>query len=1449
MPSLLQLPAPGDRQVCFVGDRIRLTLQLAQGHPWPEDWRGVLRTNLGRADTLRRETIASVEDGRPSTLASWRDIPLRRDGSTWFLDLPLAEVGWFSAKAYAIDRQGWTHWPSGPDFGVSVQPNWCRTANSVYCAWPRMFGPTKSLASTANPRRDRRLKQLDAEGYTVIPASGKLRDLIRELPHIFETLGCRVLHLLPVHPTPTTFARFGRFGSPYACQDLLAIDPALVEFDRRTTGVDQFCELADAVHGRGGRLFLDVVINHTGWGSKLQESRPGWFLRDSTGHFVSPGAWGTTWEDLVELNHEHAELRRHLAEVLLEWCRRGVDGFRCDAGYKVPVPVWEYLVARVRQEFPDTVFLLEGLGGAWEATEALLTLGGMQWAYSELFQNYDGVQVQTYLDHAIRETGRSGLLIHYSETHDNPRLAEKGRAWSLLRNRLCALVGSNGAFGFTCGVEWLAPERVNVHSSRGLNWGGADNLVSELARLNRVLANHPCFFDGAKMVRVSSPGSPIYAIRRETADGRNVLVILINTDVQNAQTLRLSLTDLPADFAPQPKGVSAAPWRDLLGQATPKFSHEAGFLHGELAPAAVFCLAAVPLRDGEGDAYRQRRAAEALVLTVLARHVPVERLAEVDLTRATDAAERDFAGFLGAVGQLSPGTSAVDLASALSQVSPLSMYSQVVTWRIEDARRLTPIPPDHWLLIEDAQSFRASLTVDGDSVARHAGSVPINGRHLGVFPPRQDGADATLCLNRFTTPHRTINASLRYLEAWPGLTPPDPTGQIALLTNGIGGMARLGIDFGNILSKYDCLLAANLHARFPVDRHVFAKRARVWINADGFISPLNRDNLVSFSPGPPARWSFLAHAGDGRTVPVHLEVGMVAGANTTLLRFHRPEIAPSAHDLPPTAEVRLTLRVDIEDRNFHAETKRNGGAEHHFRTHVQTLSTQSGFAFVPAADRRLRVWSDSGRYHPQPEWCENVPHPVEASRGQVGEGDAFSPGWFELPLDPGSTVSVSVSASTDGNDTPAGPMPATPPAERVTDAFTARLTQATRAFVVRRDDVKTVIAGYPWFLDWGRDTLICARGLVTTGKHDEVRQLLEAFGRFEAGGTLPNILHGDNASNRDTSDAPLWYGVVCEELAEAQAGSTPSSLSAADTVYSAPVDAGGRTVADVLRSIATGYLRGTPNGIKVDRNSGLVWSPSHFTWMDTNYPAGTPREGYPIEIQALWIRLLRQLERQGIPPADEPWGGLADRALASLEARFWIEASGWYADVLIARRDEPAAMAVADQALRSNCLWPIALGLFNGDRARRCVLAARRHLLVPGALRSLAPLPALPPLTIRSADGRLLNDPVHPYWGHYEGDEDTRRKPAYHNGTAWVWTLPSFCEALAAAWEMSPAAMRAARAYLGSVDRLLASGCVGHLPEILDGDLPHRPRGCDAQAWSATECVRVARRLALESSP
>ena len=1429
-PNLNMTPMPGERLLRFVGDRVRFTLQAGAERA---GWRALLRTNLGRATARRREIIAAHAGSAAAAGASWRDVPMQKNGGAWEIELPLAETGCFKAKAYLLDEKNWQHWPEGADVGISVHPNFARTANTIYCAFIRLFGPTKNLPSAHDEKLKAQIKALDAKNFTVIPPSGKLRDLTRQLPHIVQTLGCRILHLLPMHPTPTTYARFGRFGSPYAALDLTAVDPALVEFDKRTTGVDQFCELTYAAHSLGARVFLDIVVNHTGWSSALQENHPEFFLKKSDGEFASPGAWGAVWEDLVELEQHDVALWDIIADSLLVWCRRGVDGFRCDAGYKIPVPAWQYIIARVHDEFPETIFLLEGLGGSWEATEALLTEGGMQWAYSELFQNYSGRDVAWYLDYANRQSERAGSYVHYSETHDNDRLAKKGRAWSQMRNRLCALTSPNGGFGFACGVEWLATEKILVHGCTGLNWDSADNIIPELAQLNKLLAGHPCFFDGAKLTRLSTGDSPIYALLRESAEGKDFVLILVNTDVEKENELALGVSAFRFP-------LSALKF-DLLGQPLPEISADKEKYTFTLAPGAAFCLAPAEKPAGlSGDDYRRAHTQAAWALESLNKIIPAETIDGLDWRWLAEQVERSPENFLAAAADFAARDAQTPLADLLPEVEAGRIFPRVVEWTLIDRRRITLVPPDHWLLIHDTAPFRAGLRSRDESAATiHVQSISVGEGHIACFPPRGSAAETELILERYAATSQRVSAAIRFLAPTPSSSSSFSSSDLVLLTNGRGGMARICVDLGRVNSKYDCVLGANLNPDFPVDRHIFVKRLRVWVNADGFLSPLDFRNLAAFHAGPPAVWQFVASAGDGRTVEIELHAEMVEGKNMTVLQFSRPGAGrATGKQLPAAADVRLTVRFDIEDRNFHWETKRNGGADFHFSSNTREIQNSklknqnsSGFEFTPAEDRQLRVFTDAGEYHPQPEWCENIPHPVEQSRGQTGSGDAYSPGWFELPLAKGANATLVLTAEKE--EIKSGKRKAE--SGNSENGFETQLERAAKQFVVRRGKGRTVIAGYPWFLDWGRDSLICARGLLAAGLVDEVRQLLLTFAQFEKDGTLPNTIHGSDVSNRDTSDAPLWFALVCEEffnVGQASRLSPSSNAKIRDRRDACP------TLHTALHSIAENYSNGMPNGIRMDADSALIWSPSHFTWMDTNHPAGTPREGYPVEIQVLWIRLLRQLEKISASAEKKKWRGLAERATASFDKLFWLEEKGWFADVLLAQPRVTACDATPDDALRSNGLLAVSLGLVTGERAKRCVEAARKYLVVPGALRSLAPLPVSVPLPI-CRDGQLLNNPAEPYWPQYEGDEDTRRKPAYHNGTAWTWTFPVFCEALARAWGFSPEAVAAAKSYLGSAEKIMNAGCLGQIPEILDGDAPHTQRGCDAQAWGVTETLRV----------
>lgn len=1400
-------PAPGTHSVRYVGDRLQV--RLAQPGAGSPSWKAFLRTNLTRAACAREEVIAlaGVVSREPRTFAgaSWRDIPLREKEGVWFLDLPLTEVGHFRAKAYCVDPEGRQHWPEGSDFGLSVNPNKLRSANVIYCAFPRLFG----AASSCDPAATLASKLLDREDWTAIPPSGKLRDLTAQVPHIFDRLGCRILHLLPLAPTPTTYARFGQFGSPYATLDLTAIDPALVSFDGRTTAENQFQELADAVHAHSGMVFLDLVVHHTGWGSRLMEQHPGWFRREEGGRFQNPGAWGVVWADLVELEDSHPHLWDLLAEALLVWCRRGVDGFRCDAGYMVPLAAWQYIQARVRQIFPDSVFLLEGLGGAWELTESLLSEGGMQWAYSELFQNYDGQQVSSYLDHTLRQSERLGSLVHYSETHDNPRLAARSATWSLMRNRLCALTSGCGAFGYTCGVEWLAEERVDVHGCSDLAWGREPNLVTELARLANLLAEHPCFFDGARLRRMSLQGSQVLALERISQEGADRCIVVVNLDPDHPGSLVL-----PGEDGLLLRACMA----DLLGQALPlRHTLEDG-CQVDLGPGDAFCLAeSLEPRGLSGEAYRLTRAQSAWALQQLAIAYPSERLGPCDWRTLGTLAARDPLAFLGSMGRVKAESLEMDVLGALESAMDPRHYPTVQLWEASDLKRVLPVPPGHWVLFRDPGPFR--LRVRSGDAEWHAESIPMKGGHVVAYPPRPGlrEEEADLEFLRLVEPFQREQCRIRFLGAEPFL-PTLIRGGLVLLTNGRGAMARIPADLGQVTSKYDCLLGANLDPHDPCDRHVLVKRARAWVNVDGFLTALDAVSLESVEPGPPAIWTFQVNAGDGRRLRLWLEADMIQDRNAVKLRFGRPK----AGEILLEASVSLIVRLDLEDRSFHQETESSEALDRHWNASTTVMAGRPGFTFQPAPERLLRAWASGGAYHPEPEWSCGLAHPLEGERGQRDHGDAWSPGWFELPLEAGGARTLTVCAELEDPPSPVW----VPPSQ---ESFEGQLRQATRAFLADRGDGRTVIAGFPWFLDWGRDAAVAVRGLVAGSMISEARAVLLTLAAEERRGSLPNRL--GPSGDRVTSDAPLWFALACEETAEALGQS----------FYEAILP-DGRALREVLLSLGRNHLSGTEAGVCMDPESGLVFSPARHSWMDTGFPACTPREGYPIEIQVLWIRLLRQLARLDESGERGSWDRLAARAQASLE-RFWIEDAGWFADVLEATKGVPAASAMRDGRLRPNQLLAITLGCVTGVRARRMVDAATRHLLVPGALRSLAPLPVDPPRPLHAADGRLLNDPIHPYWGHYQGDEDTQRKPAYHNGTAWVWWLPIYCEALALAWNFDPLAVAAARAQLGGLGRLLGEGCLGHLPEILDGDAPHRSRGCDAQAWSSSEALRVWVRL------
>ena len=580
---LIQAPAPETRHVKFCGDTITFVLTVPEkisGKAW-------VRTNLGHINTSRTEIIEAVLADEPILGRAWYDIPMSRKAPDRFeAELALCDVGHFEAKCFFMETDSKTPlWPEGRNVTINVEPPDMCCANIIYNAFVRQFGPNKSGAFSAGQENEGTIKKLDQDGYTVIPPSGTFRDLIGELDFIIGTLGCRILHLLPINPTPTTYGRMGRFGSPYAALDFTGIDPALAVFDPKATPLEQFIELVDSVHARHAKIIIDLAPNHTGWAADLHETHPGWLVRDKEGNIQAPGAWGVVWADLTRLDYSNRELWKYIADVFLIWCSRGVDGFRCDAGYMIPTQAWDYIVATVRQQYPNTIFFLEGLGGKISVTRKILSSSNFNWAYSELFQNYNRNEIESYLPLSSQISTEDGLMIHFAETHDNNRLAAASSAYSKTRTALCALVSDCGGFGFANGVEWFATEKINVHDACSLNWGSENNQVDFIQRLNVLLKFHPAFSAQTRLEMVQEGDGNYIALLRHHLPTDRRLLVLVNLDMNHSVQARWN----PSVFS-----TDATSCVDLINGRAVNTKRENGRFVHDLPPGGFCCLSPSP---------------------------------------------------------------------------------------------------------------------------------------------------------------------------------------------------------------------------------------------------------------------------------------------------------------------------------------------------------------------------------------------------------------------------------------------------------------------------------------------------------------------------------------------------------------------------------------------------------------------------------------------------------------------------------------------------------------------------------------------------------------------------------------------------------------------------------------------------------------------------------------
>ena len=1342
---MIQTPAPESFLLKWRGDTLTVTLELDASRKG----RAAFRTNLGRAAVRRREIIDETEKGVTPLAKAWTDIPMRQVAPGRFAaEIRLNEVGVFSGKAcFFPEGSKVPEWPEGRNLHVKVESAETRKNNSIYCVFPRQFG--------------------------------SFREIVRRLPHIMDRMGFRIVQTLPPFPVPTTYAVMGEYGCPFAATDFLSVDPAMAEFDEYATPLDQFRELIGAVHAKSGLLFVDLPANHTGWASTLQTHHPDWFRRPADGKFVSPGAWGVVWSDLVELDYANAELRAYMADVFLFWCRLGVDGFRCDAGYMIPAETWEYIVAKVREEYPDTIFMLEGLGGELAVTDRLLAESNLDWAYSEIFQTYDRGQFEWYLPNAIARSEKFGTLVHFAETHDNDRLAKGGETYARLRVQLAALLSGQGAWGIANGVEWYCREKIDVHGKNDLNWGAERNMVDLIARLNAILDTNPSFAGDRHLEVVTRGEGNTLAVLRGGDAARHVAPSLVLANLDCANDCRIDWDRSRFGCARTVDILTG----EELSAASPLF----------LAPGEVRCL----------------QPAEAV---------------DVDAAKRSLLAAKD----------------GIELAleTAVRDAGEIHWHWQFP----RDVRRDVVVPEGEWVEVSAPVQFRLRL-VDPDSgktvrVYRSSGCKVVfdaphyhgDGTrcrtlelHLTVYA---DGK-ATRTRSRFLIPPtaRRAKAKLTFTGEEVRRHPDYRT----VLSNGAGAAVQVRLGWGVVRSQYDALLAANPNPAVPSDRLTLWTRTRCWLQREGYARELDAKCVTRFVADPAgkfARWDFAVPCGMGKETAFSLFLALAEGRNVAELRMVRHE----AKDREVGDSVRLVFRPDLEWRSFHATTKAYSGLESLFPSACDPSAT--GVVFRPYGER-FALSVTGGEYHHEPQWSYSVGHPEEAARGQDGSGDLFSPGWISADLKIGEAVVITGALGEDARRETKDAGEDTRREAKDAAGLAAPLRRALELYIVRRDDLKTVIAGYPWFLDWGRDTFIFMRGMIAAGMTDDALKILRAFAAFEENGTLPNIIYGKTAGNRDTTDAQLWFVRCVQELGERVKGGKGERVEGEDD------SSGGRpfdlsALIATCNSIVDHYVSGTPNGIHMDPESGLVWSPSHFTWMDTNYPACTPRVGYPVEIQALWISALRFLGRTA----------LAEQALASLVRYFKIPQSsnqsisqsvnpnnrtieqseqsnnpnnpplplGFY-DCLAAPNGEPAAEATPEDAVRPNQLFLLTLGILDDTS----ILRATEELLVPGGVRSL--------------------NAGHPlYRGTYAGDEDTSRKPAYHNGTVWAWPFPLYAEALAATGACS---REAALSLLAGAVENLNAGCVGHMSENADGDAPHAQKGCCAQAWSDSELLRV----------
>lgn len=558
--------------------------------------------------------------------------------------------------------------------------------------------------------------------------------------------------------------------------------------------------------------------------------------------------------------------------------------------------------------------------------------------------------------------------------------------------------------------------------------------------------------------------------------------------------------------------------------------------------------------------------------------------------------------------------------------------------------------------------------------------------------------------------------------------------------------------------------------------------------APGVTHPDGIARLADFSNDPWPRWTYRLEGG----VEIEHELFVVHGSATTVATWRlRGE---------PAGRV-LHVRPLLSGRDYHA-THHENAAFRFDATWEGNSVTWRPYDGLPAVTAL-----SNGRYVHAPDWYRTFLYEEERARGLDDVEDLASPGMLTFDLR-GEAVLIltTAAAALHGShaDTLVGGYRSREQRRRV---FQSPLHRGADAYLVQRGAGSTIIAGYPWFTDWGRDTFIALRGLcIAGGRLAEARQILLAWAGTVSEGMLPNRFpdRGD-APEFNSVDASLWYVIAVHDLFAA-IGSR-SRLTSVDR----------QTLRGAVEAIVQGYAQGTRYGIRMDADGLLACGEPcvQLTWMDSKIGdwVVTPRTGKPVEIQALWLNALRIAGR-----GNRRWRAVYERGVSSFRARFWNAEATSLFDVI----DVDHRPGTADPSFRPNQILAVGglpFGLLEPARAAHVVEAVERRLLTPIGLRSLAP-----------------DEPG--YQGRYEGNA-AARDARYHQGTVWPWLIGPFVEAWIRVRRSSPLARREARERFLAPLLALAEAGGGHLPEIADADPPHTPRGCPWQAWSVGEVLRV----------